>query len=136
MAGPNAQPIRGHRKDQMLVELRATFTAGAWVVDTTNTDTEFWTTTVTDTGTGDNAFNFKLSYGAKRAIVVGFKFLPATLPPTVTDGTYAFISDPVLTTGVMQVRTFGHTSNANPTLVAGDPASNSILNVTLALETL
>lgn len=131
MAGPNAQPLRGHRKDGMIVHLEATNTGTAWVVDTAETDNEFWTTTVTDTGVGDNAFNFRLSYGARRATVVGWN-LVTTATPLAADGWHVLVTKPILSTGVMQVRT----CNANATPALADAPAGARLSVTLSVETL
>lgn len=132
MAGPNAQPVRGHRKDQMFVCLRATFGSGAWIVDTTNTDMEFWTETVTDTGAGNNAFNFKVGYGAKRAFIVG-AHIKTTAAPSAANGIYPMVTDPVLATGVVQVRVLND-DGTTPAFV--DPPDDAVLSLTLCLETL
>lgn len=128
MAGPNAQPVRGHRKDQMIVCLRATMTSGVFVVDTANTDNEFWTATVTDTAPGDNSFNFKLGYGAKRAHVVGYALSNSISSAGNTVNTDVKV--PNVSTGVVQVQFLDQDDDL------ADPPEGAVLFLTLCLETL
>lgn len=118
-----------------MVHLEATFTTAAideWTVDTAETDMEFWTTTVTDAGVGDNSFNFKVGYGAKRATVVGWNLFTPGAAPAAADGWHVMVDKPALTTGVLRVKTM----NANATPALADPPNLSRISITLALETL
>lgn len=128
MAGPNAFPVRGHKKDFMFVCLQAVMTSGVFVVDAANTDTSFWNTAVTDTGAGDNSFSFKLSYGARKAHVVGHNLTNSISSVGNTVNTQVGV--PNLSTGLVQV-TFVDQDDDN-----ADPPEGARLFLTLAVETL